>query len=382
VVDWRKPWTEPSDRTAAEQSSDEYAWRLFVALNWPADPSSRVADPAVKLGADRPVVWETWSSTGVVYLEGGADPGPWMRGARGEVAAERRFETNGFQETQNVRHIVRGRMAPLDDPLLAARRLTEIRLNRTTFEYIRARQLYSREGQARAYADSRPVSFPYGAKEVKAKWRPIDASQRSRYHTTRVTFADGTQRLYGLTGLHIVSKDLPHWFWATFEHVDNPTLEDNEGWQLPSRDRFSCQNEAPDCNRAPTTIGLDGTVWKYYRLRGTMTRFTDAEHTPQLLANSELEAGLQKTASCMTCHSRSSIAVTAGNLSRLPIFDSVQGDEPLSVAGRRGVVGLPLPEWYRGATWRADQPSLYKTLDFVWSLANAKPRPGPSLTHP
>jgi hypothetical protein len=186
-----------------------------------------------------------------------------------------------------------------------------------------------------------------------------------------VTLADGTTRLYGLTGLHIVSKDLPTWFWATFEHVDNPTLPDNEGWQLPSRDSFSCRGEPADCNRAPAGMGLEGTVWQYYRLRGTLTQYTDAAGEPQLLANSELEAGMQRTASCITCHSRAALAVIDGEPTRLAVFDTGDGGSLPGIVGRRSFFGEPRAEWFGRAAGGRREP-LFRQLDFVWSMANAQ----------
>ena len=168
ALDWSKPWSEPQDAAAARDQSDEYAWRLFIALNWPADPIARTADRASRLGAERPVVWETWQSAGDVYLEDGADPGPWQPGRRNQaVPAERRFETFSLKDLPNARHIVGGVMVPLVDPLASARRLTEIRLNRATFQFIRSRELYNVDGQLRAVAAGRTVSFPYGAKGSK-----------------------------------------------------------------------------------------------------------------------------------------------------------------------------------------------------------------------
>lgn len=373
ALDWRAPWKEPQDPAAAANHSDEYAWRLFVALNWPASPVTRTADRRARFGTDRPGVWESWQSAGDVYLEDGRDPGPWVPGDPAHPAApERRFETLSLEDLLKARHIVDGVMVPLADPIAAAKRLTEIRMNRRTYEFIRARQLYNLDGQIRAFTENRTVSFPYGAKEVKAKWRRISERESSRYHTTRVTLADGTQRLYGLTGLHIVSKDLPHWFWATFEQVDNPALPDSEGWQLPSKDRFSCPAAAADCNRAPRNIGLEGTVWQYYRLRGSLTEYVDAKGRPELLANSELETGLQKTASCITCHSRASIGVVAGAPARLPIFDSSPGVEPADARQRRGFSGLPRAGWYQGVGADGQRQQFFQPLDFVWSLSQAK----------
>ncbi len=375
TLDWSRPWEPPHDAADAANHSDEYAWRLFVALNWPADSVGRVADSRARLGADRPVVWETWQNTGAVYLAAGQDPGPWLPGDPARpLSPERRFETVSSKDLPVMRHIVAGVMTPLLDPVASARRLTEIRMNRTAFEFIRGRRLYSIEGQLRAAAGG-AVSFPPWAREVKAKWRPIDPAEAARYHTVTITLADGTRRLFGLTALHILSKDLPNWFWATFEQVDNPDLPGAEGWQLASRDRFACGGMADDCNRAPSGVGLEDTVWRYYRLRGTMTAYLDADGRPQRLANSELETGMQTTASCMTCHARASIGLVAGAPARLPIFDDERS--------RRGFVGLPQSQWYRAATDAAGGVEYcgFRPLDFVWSLSLAQRGPGYEGTH-
>ncbi|MGO9933212.1 MAG: hypothetical protein ACLPV8_15580 [Steroidobacteraceae bacterium] len=376
-LDWREPWVQPHDAGAAASVSDEYAWRLFVAVNWPADTLARAADPTAKLGAERPTVWETWQNTADVYRGDGSDPGPWVRRAAVPAIADpRRFETFSLKDLPNVRHIVGGRMVPLVDPVSSAKRLTEIRMNRPAFEYIRARELYNLDGQLRILAERRAVHFPAGATEVKAKWRPIRADEQSHYHCVQVRLADGTPRLYGLTALHIVTKDLPQWYWATFEQVDNPSLADADGWQLPSSDRFACGGGKPDCNRAPAGIGLEGTVWQFYRLRGTLTRFVDARGQPLRLANSELEAGIQPTASCITCHARSSIGLVAGSPVRLSIFDTridTAADDPIV---RRGFLGLPQAAWFEGAREDGGSRPLFRPLDFVWSLSKAQPKRG------
>ncbi len=377
ALDWRRPWIEQHDPRQAVDNPDEYAWRLFVALNWPADRKARTANRLAPLGAPGAVVWEVWRNAADVYLNDGRDPGPWAGGRYiSEIADESRFETLSLKDLPNARHIVAGRMVPLMDPLVSAKRLTEIHMNRPAFEFIRTRELYNLDGQLRSLRDRQAVSFPSGAVEVKAKWRPIRDDERGRYHTLTVRFGDGSHRLYGLTALHIISKDLPQWFWATFEHVDNPTLPDSEGWQLPSADHFACSRDPGDCNRAPAGLGLEGTVWQHFRLRGTLTRFVDADSRPLLLANSELEAGLQKTSSCMTCHSRSAITLLSGTPVRLPVLDMSPGSgEPSLANERKGFVGLPLEQWFESSRPGAAPP--YLRLDFVWSLSKAQPRRNP-----
>src|SRR5213075_1028400 len=73
------PWREPQDTVAALLQPDQYAWRLFVALNWPANAANRVPDPGKPFGAPGPVVWETWRNVrpeapGAVFPPNGSDP--------------------------------------------------------------------------------------------------------------------------------------------------------------------------------------------------------------------------------------------------------------------------------------------------------------------
>jgi hypothetical protein len=367
ALDWHRPWREPLDPKVAAERSDEYAWALFEALNWPASMTDGAPLPRTPLGADRPGVWETWIDDSSVYREDGHDPGPWQPGHARLRATDRHFEDMSSRDRPNLRRVVAGVMIPVVDPAAGARRLTEARMNRVAFDFVRARQLYNIEGQLRSYDSGRPLRFPLGAREVKAKWRPISEAEKGRYHTLTLRHADGSSTLYGLTALNIASKDLPQWFWATFEHVDNPSLPDNEGWQLPSRDEFACDRDHADCNRAPRGIGLEGSVWQYYRLRGTLTRYTDAQGAPLRLANSELEPRMQSTSSCITCHSRAAVANVDGRAAHLPVFDpaSLSPDDP---AAHRGYIGEPT--WLvAGNVWDG---RAYQSLDFVWSLTKAQ----------
>src|SRR3569833_1964515 len=328
---------EPQSAADAAQRNDEYAWKVFAALR---------------------AAWQSWPSANDIFRPYGADPGPWKNVAQPVVTpiSSSRFETFSARELPNLHRVANGKMVAVSDPLASAARLTEIHMNQAGYEYIRARALYNTQGQLRAASSGDPVSFPAATKEVKAKWRVISEAERNRYFTMTVKLSDGSQRLYGLTALHLVTKDLPTWFWATFEHVDNPKLAGNEGWQAPSRDTFACGTAQPACNRAPGGIGLEGTVWENYRLRGTLTSFVDPAGRPNVLANSELEAGMQPTSSCITCHSRAGIGAVAGQPTRLPIFAT---SDP-----KQGFVGEPRPEWFANGTM--------KPLDFVWSLAKAR----------
>jgi hypothetical protein len=291
-------------------ASDAEAWRIFATL-----------DP---LGADQPALWESWPSAADTFRKDGADPG--SRRGPSHPGVER-FELANPADFPNLRHIVHGRMVPVTDPLATAKRLVEVRLNATSYDFIRSHDLYTVDGQRRAVGQGK-VEFPAGSIQLKAGWQPIAETQRARYHTLTLRLADGSTHLFGLAALNIAAKTPNGWLWASFEHIDA------------------------------------AVAGRYYRLRGTQTAYLDATHQPVRLGNAVLEAGLGESASCMTCHARATLGV-AGGSARLPVF------APAPPGVRRGFIGTPDPAWFgrvdAQGTWRP----AFVSLDFVWSLSQA-----------
>ncbi len=161
-----------------------------------------------------------------------------------------------------------------------------------------------------------------------------------------------------MTSLHITTKDLPNWFWATFEHEDNPGLEA----VVPSKDEYGLPNS------------LKGTKWENYVLRGSQVDFVDSFGQKTILANSQIERGFQRSSSCITCHARATI----GERPRKRQGESL-GINRLSVfEGDDGSVGSPEPSWFVD-TDRVPAAQEYVQMDFVWSLFRAQRRdPGES----
>lgn len=355
------PYDIPQDTAAAINTPDQYAWRLFVALNWPADMSKRAANPNAKFGADGPVVWESWKNArGEAFRSDGKDPGEWLDQP---VVASRSVTDFDFRPLQQIaRDNQLGILQPAFDPVAALNQINETRLNKEAYEFVRSKTLYNRDGQiALARASEVTISFPLPAKEVKAQWRVITEADKPRYHWTTMKMPDNTTAIFGLTALHITTKDLPNWFWTTFEHVDNPTRPENEPWELPSRDSFACPAAPHNCNQAPQGIGLQGTKWEFFRLRGTQTDFVDARGNATLLSNSQPEGGFQKTSSCITCHARSTIAA---NGDRLAIFRP----------DGQSFNGTPDSNWFVTKDANGNPTFHFSQLDFVWSLARARPK--------
>ncbi|MBN35875.1 MAG: hypothetical protein CMM46_14100 [Rhodospirillaceae bacterium] len=263
-------------------------------------------------------------------------------------------------------------------------------MNQATFDYICMNELYNIEGQlAFFYADEK-VDFPVQSVEVNAIWRAITEAVKDRYKWAIFSDDDGTGYLYGLTSLHMSSKVMPNWLWATFEHVDNAYRRGphDEGWLIPSSDSTACSQAPYDCNEAPTWLmGIGGTAFENYRLRGTQIDYTDSYGVPILLANSELETSFQRTTSCITCHGRATIASPVNEAAEFE-FGAGLADHPLSSPdvvrlsvfdvtedGREvGHVGAPDPAWYALPSTGVNSRDRMLQLDFVWSLTKAQSR--------
>jgi len=215
---------------------------------------------------------------------------------------------------------------------------------------------------ARPFQRTGVLAFPPDAKEIKARWRIITDAEKSRYHWVDVTLADGSTEPFGLTALHITTKDLPNWFWATFEHRDNAPSEaeggvpGHVGFVDPSVDRYTCPDNPTGCDRAPDVV--QGTKWSNYVLRGTQIDFVTGRGQPTILVNSVIEAPFQDTSSCITCHARAAYETNANFLS---IF---RPTSPLA-----GFVGAPDPAWFFSDV--AQETVSHMQTDFVWALMRA-----------
>ncbi len=342
-----KPWKEPQNTHAAVNNPAHYAWRLFVAVNWPANENNCRADRRKRLGDDGLASWEVWQTREETFLEGAQKPANWKKGCRDE-----NFYT-----------------FPAGDYTVAVDEA--VRLNKKAYNYIRDNRLYSLDEQERlAKKGVKDIDFPLGAKEVKAGWVTITEEDKSRYHWMEKV-EDGKTTIYGLSAFHVMSKDLPNWFWATFEHVDNESRwpavypEHFQGWTVPSFDSAACPADDLQCNKIPEGYGIEGTKWANYRLRGTQSTFVDNRGEPTILANSHLEGFLdQESMSCTTCHA---MAVKGAEGESMPI--SIVTGEVNPQGLPIGHVGALDPKIFRNAL---GEEVPYVGLDYVWTLRNAQ----------
>jgi hypothetical protein len=365
---WPDAWMEPQDTAEALFESDMYAWRLFVALNWPGDPVKREADRNKPLGAPGPTTWETWRNANseapdAIWRNDAADPGPW-NDAPVLVAMARSiksFDVSLTSRRQASKAAARGlTRAPILSAGMADRN-HEVRFNKGAYDAFRNLQLFKFEGIRDALrAGNRTLNLPPMAKSIKAQWRKISEEQKPRYHWAEVVLENGTKETFGLVALHISTKDLPNWFWSTFEHIDTKQPgrvievgKEQQGWQLPSVDRFACPTAPYTCEGIPANIGLEGTKWANYRLRGTQVDYFDSLGEPTKLSNSVIEEGLQQS-SCISCHAKAGAGALFGDQT-----SPVERD-----------LGPPNPTTFKDD----DGKTRFIQTDFVWSLT-ARPKP-------
>ncbi|WOH63672.1 hypothetical protein [Bradyrhizobium sp. BWA-3-5] len=370
---------EPQDTAMAANDPDCYAWRLFVALNWPAATSQCIADTTRRLGDSGPTVWESWRSKFETYLDKAEPPKPWNEACTSAIAKvlAPSSQTLASLDQKSQPRVIGGSGLPRFLPPareVSTARDEEVRLNKDTYEFIRSNKLYDLGEQEKlAQQGVKTLVFPLNAKEVKSHWAEIEESDKPRYH-----WATANGKLFGLVAISIITRDLPRWFWATWEHADNEKRWPDKyfksrkdpgafrGWVVSSIDSISCPSDELDCGKIPAGFGLQGTKWENYRLRGTQTDWVDHRGAPTILVNSKIEGAFDQRSSCISCHA---LAVKGASGGPMPLDIAPLGVDELGLL--KGYVG-PVP----AQLFEGDR---YLGLDFVWSLRCAR-RKGESGT--
>ncbi len=319
--------------TEALTDPSKHAWDLFIALNQPAtllaQSHGEQPNQLHAIGREGDRVWERWRyAYDDTFRKDGKDPGPWdstTKKGEKQLHVSASLIAHGFPESA----VASKWQASFKDK--AAFSLLEVnpdrhglfnpdnflgggetRLNQEAFEFIRRQRLYSRKGQKQRYLDAHNnravVSFPPGSIVVKAIWREFTSDEINqgvpRDYYTSVNSQNG--RKVGLLALHIITKELPNWFWCTFHHVQPPKPE------LPSVDTYG------------RPIALRRTVWRNYALSGTQTEFVDTRGRATLLSDRFIENGFQ-VSSCISCHAMSAVSVDAGGTMarlQLPVLEN------------------------------------------------------------
>jgi len=361
--------------TAVSPTLEETAWRLFVAANCPTKRNK--------------VVWEDWveqlqlyPATGVIGgVASAANPkrlhgSPLARAVIGRLSGPRALLAPATECQQMQASNAPPNVTP------TATVCEEARLNPDAAAFVTTNKYQVRPGQTAAAQKGIDIEFPRPAIEVKVDWIP--ATDFNPPFTcsnppvgVHVEMIDGA--CYAMAGMHISSKLLKNWVWATFEPqsmLTNPlrciTFGDcNDPWgSIPAKSSggssgFTSQSPAIQYLMKQANLASE---FSNYRLDGVQVDFTTANAAPTLLGNSIIEgenAGLKRDqASCITCHSVSSIK-NDGTDAFGAVFINLVSD-PSTIP--------------KGAQYNI--PTGWIARDFVWSLAFGCPDPTKSGEQP
>ncbi len=334
--------TQAPDPGAGFSEFSDFAWRQFVALNWPVLADQRGQPNCdAHLGDGDPTVWESYKTTSEIFFPDARDPGPWNTGLGAERILTQAAKADAkLPVEEQIAQAVGGWL--IDQRGKPA--YYSISVDKTSYDYVVTNGYYNAE----VVSAAPKIAFPSGALEVKASWKILtDADDPARYHRMQArvaTFDDNGQptgdteaATVGLVGMHIVYKaeGFPQWTWATFEQIDN--VDPHQGhasfYNADCSGDYCTPNISPKTSGQPFTMPnqitritpilptvaevnttwqakVAGTPWQYYQLISPQwpTDPNDPGNpqgspTPGVVANVTMESYIQSTSSCMDCHS-------------------------------------------------------------------------------
>jgi len=358
------PCMFPSNTTG--MSDAEIAWSLFVFASCPVanDPNAMVT-------------WEQWQTQSQVFPPSKqlAAPPP----TRFHSSVLQRILNPGSKLTElNVSTAGCGLGKKPAYPGGPHRIICEeVRLNPDAATYVTSHGLQTHAGQGTFVQKSGTFNFPAAAIEVKADWvqqKSISLCDNPpnplTVHVEKATDSKGVTHCYALAGIHINSKLLSNWVWATWEPQDN-TQNPMRCFELGCDDPWGANpTKLPAGQKSPAmsaqTAGLTALMkqaglapeWFNYRLDGVQTVPLDKQNNPTLLGNSVTEGenvGMSlKQASCITCHHVSSVNSSGTDgikfLAQLP-----KGKDPIGAFDK----------------WSPTNNPGYELRDFVWTFVVA-----------
>lgn len=357
----------------AATNPDKVAWELFTQVNQRAEggscpdlgqPSGSGADRLLAGGGSRDACWQRWADASPQGVYADPDQAPAWPGNKRRIGVLHPSIEN--RELQ----------AEISGPDSAEQE--ESRMNRATLEYIRCQGLWNKDGQVAALHElnarrREEIQFPYGATEVKAGWKRLcdrdgpECQVKNGYHWRLEPSQDGSrEEVWGLVALHVMSKVLPNWLWATWEHKDNPELYKVRRYR---HDAFGYPNGArPSAGLEElfreAGFGKDSAWWNY-RLIGTQVSVVRSTGEPTYMGNSVLERPVLDSSSCITCHSRAAVNEKGVYL---PVSRRSSPGDSTGMSYN----GAPDPLWFLDQSSAVSIRFAWLPLDYVTSLRHAK----------
>jgi hypothetical protein len=286
---------------------DDFSWRSFIALAWPAAPGQRGVpqspnDPSVFLNAGKayPTVWGTYRDAYDLYRLDDVTPTAFASAeATNTICGPGALGSKILLMAAKSGSLLQDVDQAFSYPLVDQNNnyvYYEIHFNADQYEFVRGNGLYIAKNLMAAEMKapiampiSSPQPYQQGAVMLKAAWKQMTpADDPSRYYTVNATIYDTSQRqpacrnvTVGLIGFHIGHKvdGLAQWVWSSFEQVDNVPNDDGS----KPAGRMSLNNGTGD----PKTVDgwanrpeVKREVPADKRVKAQITRFNPIPTTP------------------------------------------------------------------------------------------------------
>jgi hypothetical protein len=268
--------------------------------------------------------------------------------------------------------------------------LEDVRRNPVTHDYIIKNHLNSQSGLIKAYQTNFVVDLPTDSVEVKTNWLPVALLPKyyprvaaSQFYVASFN-ENGASQQFALIAMHAISKQVPNWTWATFEHQANRGRCDFIGCHdafgavaanVPPADNGGTNQGSVYANCAKSQALLDlfkgagvDAVFQNYCLKGAQADFTDGTGLAIRLGNSVTENGFVPQASCMTCHGEANFTGAGRPTSKFGFFNG---------SGQIGAINPLLAQYWTLAgappsyTPYQNMPGLVRnaaSADFLWAI--------------
>jgi hypothetical protein len=345
-----RPAAAAADPNPAMQDPDQVAWRLFVE--------------AVAPGKGAATTFETWATDADTF-----NPDP--KFPTGRSAS---LHARVIPALARARGNLRAVRPHLTLEASGIKTLEDVHRNEPTFKFIKDNELYKISGLVAHFGEN--LQFPKDSVEIKTNWvavADIPAFTNGKVTPDQVgqyfyVSKDNSNAQWALVAMHVISKEVPNWTWATFESRWNPARCDIIGCHdvfgatvadVPPNPQPNQGYGACDKTDAVTQMfktASVGAVFANYCLKGSQIDFIDNTGLAIRLGNSVTEAGQVQNSSCMRCHGQASWDKTGSPTG----FDFAIG--PID----------PTVYWqFTGGPPYAGMPGMTRvatSADFVWAI--------------
>lgn len=278
--------TKPPNPNATLTDFNEYSWRLFIALNWPAKAHLRgQPDCRQPINNTQRSVWQSYKDIKEVFLAQGQAPSSWDQIQIETPLSQLTKVTNQASNLSELQKIGGWLIDQQGSPTYY-----EILMDQISYDYIVENKLYDYN----TLINEDKINFPNFATQIKASWRQLipPKDNLSRYITKQANiqqfdqFGQATEKItnvtLGLVGLHVITKatGYPQWIWSTFEHIDNVPMQVMNNNIIVNQPKSDISYHYYDANARASDVNQSPCIWIETPINNTKSNQNINKNTP------------------------------------------------------------------------------------------------------